>query len=257
MDARRRWQIPVLVIGVLILLFVGAKAIMDMSGGPRVQAHAKEPEKRKTTAATPTPEATPGGGTAATAATPAGATGGPRVVASASDPEAEIVGVRLPAGDPLAPLPGTVSPGLLVSAPPTGGAPTGPTPPVPPVGPAGSPPGTGLVSGGPPVRIIPDSRGWLAGRGFPAATGPGERRPDTGVVLVGTITGAKQIAVVRDDSRPAGQQLVLATVGDRIGPRGSAIQQIEPGSIRVRGQMGATHVYSAEQAAGQGPAAGG
>ncbi len=238
MEPKRRWQIPVLVIGILLLLFVGTKAIMDMTGGPRVAAKAKDPETRKTVS--PAPETTEGGG----AATPAAPT--PRAPSApiSQDPEVEVAALRLAPGDPLAPLPGT-QPSAVAVGPAAGGA--GPTPPVPPVGESPVPV---------PTLIAREDTRWQLGTWTPV-TAPGERQPETGVTLVGTITGARNIAVVRDPSRPAGQQLVLASEGDRIGRRGSPIQKIEPGTIRVRGQLGAINVYSAEQATGREPEAAG
>lgn len=222
---RKRWQIPVLVVGVILLVLFGVNAVRQMTGGGAPRVEAKAPEKVKTPPVAETTEAT------TTPATPT-----PVAPASAipENPEAELAGMSLPKTDPFAEL--VLPPGAGGEAGETGatgatGTPTGLGPEIPSEVP---PPGLRRPAGPP-------------GPGFPPAL-PDRTKRDTTISLVGTVLGARRLAVIRDDSQPEGKRVRVVGEGDRIGESKAVVTDIGPGSIRIQGKL-RTHTLRAEDRA--------
>jgi len=225
---KKRWQIPVLAVGILVLIIVGISTFRQMTPKPAVVA--KKPEKIKGPVVAETAVTTPT--EAPTVARTAGAI--------PDKPEAELGGVKLLASDPF----GFLIPPKAAGAKTAAGATTGPAG----AGPGPTPNLPGVV---PPIS--------LTGIG---ATGPqGPSRPpvypsalldrtkrDTTVSLVGTIVGSRRLAIVHDESRPQGEKVRVVGEGDSVGATSGVVKDIGPGSIRLQGKLH-THTLRAEDRA--------
>ncbi|MFQ6131595.1 MAG: hypothetical protein ACE5R4_06130 [Armatimonadota bacterium] len=219
-QSKKRWQIPVLVIGIILLLLFGINAIRQMVLGSRPAAVAKTdivpkkepPPVAETTEVTPTPTPT----------TTAGAMTIP------DNPEEELATVFLPGSDPFAQVLGGTEP---TGEPEAGETPGGAGPEVP--------------EAMPPPRIDREDTLWGVGR-FPPVL-PDRTKRDTSISLVGTIVGARRLALVHE-SQPGGREVRVVAEGDRVGVSRSVVKDIGPGSIRVQGKL-RTHTLRAEDRA--------
>jgi hypothetical protein len=203
MDKKRKWQIPVFVLGVLLLAIFGFNAIRTMSGTPRVAVKAKNPERVKK-----------------------GAT------------ESATASIALSSVDPFETLPALRKPVKATSAPsrPSIPAPSGAIT-VKDLVPSPAPfnPFAGFL-GGPagPAPVQP------AGSELGAAL-PTPAQPE--VELRGTVTGGgKRIAVVRSGGATASAKPTFVTEGDAIGGGSASVEKIQRDGITISGPFGSTTV---------------
>ena len=246
-------QIPLLIIGIPLLLYVGWSFATQMGwiGGP---PHAKRPVTVKKPAGATQPGSTAGTRPGETAE----ATGpGARPGTKQPQPVANLDAIRAPARDPMAESGAAAGPPASGPKPPgpsaTGGTaprvppPTNPPLP-PPMAPAGGfpPPTTGPRAPGaappvftapaaPPVHSLPGAFGVqypIARRGTLPASRP------TPVELLGTISGSRgTMAVVHrtDTSSPRG---VYVREGDAVGGDAHRVESISPGKMKLSGRGG-------------------
>jgi hypothetical protein len=228
MDKKRKWQIPVFVLGLLLLCVFGFNAVRTMSGTPKVAVKAKNPERVKKT---------PAEDEKATAPAERDATA-PSIVQRVSAPAESLASIELSPIDPFETLPALRKPTKAASAPsrPSIPAPSGAIT-VKDLVPAPAPfnPFAGFLGGpaGPaPVKAV--------GPG-PAAAPPVPAQPE--VDLRGTVTGGgRRIAVVRSGGATSSAKSTFLTEGDSIGGGGASVEKIQRDGITISGPFGSATV---------------
>jgi len=248
MEKKGKWQVPVLLVGMVLLAYFGYQTINTYraaGGTPHTTVAAKSAEHVKTrepvTEETQVTEPTPAG-------TPAATAGG-------ESPVEDLAAVDLPAGDVLGPL-------ITDSVPTTAeGEGEGPGMPVT-IGPA-IPHATLVRSGGPSVTA-PAALSGVASRVRPRGSGYPIILPERGVreegfQCVGTITGRRRIAILRDLSVSGSPATLFVAEGERIpGPKGLVVARVEPGAVTIRTGIASTtlRVESAAEQSSSASAAG-
>lgn len=228
----KKWQIPMLVVGFVLLAFFGLKSLQDFraaAGAGRPAATAKAPEHVKTRL--PVPDEAESAKPARPAVRPAPA------VAKATPAEALAL-IELPAGDILRPLDRRVEPSAEE-------LPEGIEPSAPGMIELEIPAAT-LVAGreGPEIAPSPPvgaaARVRKRGSGFPGIL-PERVAREESIRCVGTITGKRRIAVLRDLSASDGTPTLFLGEGERIpGPKRLVVAAIGPGSVTIKTNLAST-----------------
>jgi len=227
MKKEKKWQIPVLLLGVVLLAYFGLQTVKTFrtAGGtasPAVQA--KAPDHVKTRP--PGAEETAGPKPPTPAVTPA-------VTSPEKTPVEELAAIHLPAGDILRPLIANAAPPATG---PTGEEAAGPEAPflirpeipratlvVAPNVPGAAP----SLSGGVASRVR------KGGSGFPMIL-PERTGKEESIRCLGTIIGHRRMAILTDLSAADGTGVLFVAEGERIpGPKRLVVSRVEPGSVRI------------------------
>jgi len=229
MENKKKWQMPFLIIGVLLLAYFGYQTIgtfRTAGGSASTKVAAKKADHVK--------ERPPVAEDAEAAAPPTAAAGD----AGADDQTSveELAAIQLPAGDVLRELPALAPPDLATEGP---GAPApiriGPEiPPAAFVGAPGTPEGALPALGGFASRIR------KRGSGFPAIL-PERATEEKSIRCVGTITGQRRIAILTDLSAADSTSTHFVAEGELIpGPKRLVLAKVEPGSVTIKTNLTST-----------------
>jgi hypothetical protein len=248
MEKKGKWQIPVLIVGMILLAYFGYQMINTYraaGGTPSTAVAAKAPDHVKTRE--PVTEDTQG-----TDPTP---TSTPTATVGGESPTEDLASIDLPAGDVLGPL-------VAESVPTTQeGTEGGPSMPVT-IGPE-LPLATLAGRAGPSVTA-PAAPSGIASRVRKRGSGYPIILPERGVreesfECVGTITGRRRVAILRDLSASGSPSMLFVAEGERIpGPKGLVVARVEPGAVTIRTGIASTtlRVESAAEQSSSASAAG-
>jgi hypothetical protein len=228
----KKWQIPLLLLGFSLLAFFGLKGIQDFrsaGGAGRPAATAKAPERVKTRA--PVPDE-------AESAKPPTPSVRPAPTLADATPAQQLALLELPAGDVLRPLDtrGESAADELLE---------GAGPPEPGMAAPEIPPAMLVAAREPPEAALPAAGGAAArirkrGSGFPGIL-PERVTREESIQCVGTITGKRRVAVLRDLSASNGTPTLFVAEGERIPGRSRlVVGDIQPGSVTIKTSLAAT-----------------
>ncbi|MGD8237308.1 MAG: hypothetical protein PVH68_02035 [Armatimonadota bacterium] len=232
MDKKKKWQLPVLIVGAVLLAYFGFQTINTFraaGGKPTTKVAAKPADHVKERL--PVSEETPGTVSPAPVA-PAPAASGD------TTPSEQLAAIELPGGDILRPLNsgGATGTGTMP------GTPAAPpsvfdTPEIPPAtlvgapGPSGAP---ATSAGGATSRVR------KRGSGFPIIL-PERAETEDSYRCVGTITGQRRIAILTDLSASDGPATLFVAEGERIpGAKRLVVARVEPGSVTIKTDVAST-----------------